>query len=229
MAILSIDSSNGYSNILITDDNLDKTYESISGFHEKHSVLIFKQIDEMTKKAGIELNDLTEITVILGPGSYTGVRVSLTIAKTLSYCLGINITGVSGLFICAYSLLKSGLNLKDIIAVKDAMRDDYYVSSYILEKGCIIPSLKISMFDLSELKSFIDGMDDSPTIVYGYNKEDDCERFTSRLERGVSISPFDLKKTTGFASMYAMESGIKNGSKYTEELSPYYIYGDGPF
>ncbi|HEC24448.1 MAG TPA: tRNA (adenosine(37)-N6)-threonylcarbamoyltransferase complex dimerization subunit type 1 TsaB [bacterium] len=229
MAILSIDSSNGYSNILITDDDLDKTCESISGFHEKHSVLIFKQIDEMTKKAGIKLNDLTEITVILGPGSYTGIRVSLTIAKTLSYCLGINIVGVSGLFICAYSLLKSGLDLKDIVTVKDAMRNDYYVSSYVLEKGCIIPSLKASLFDLSELKSFIDGIDNSPTIVYGYNRKDDYERFTSRLERGGTITPFDLKKTTGFASMYAMESGIKNGSKYTEEISPYYIYGDGPF
>ncbi|MFW0884073.1 tRNA (adenosine(37)-N6)-threonylcarbamoyltransferase complex dimerization subunit type 1 TsaB [Candidatus Acidulodesulfobacterium sp. H_13] len=229
MAILSIDSSNGYSNILITDDNLDKTYGSISGFHEKHSVLIFKQIDEMTKKAGIKLNDLTEITVILGPGSYTGIRVSLTIAKTLSYCLGINIIGISGLFICAYSLLKSELNLKDIVTVKDAMRNDYYVSSYVLEKGSIIPSLKISLFDLSELESFIDGIGDSPTIVYGYNKKDDYERFTSRLERRGAISPFDLKKTTGFASMYAMESGIKNGSKYTEEISPYYIYGDGPF
>ena len=235
MFLLSIDSSSGYSSLLITDENFDKISESVSDFHEKHSILIFKQLDEIMRKAGIKLSDLTGIAVILGPGSYTGIRVSLTIAKTLSYFLGINIAGVESLLICAYSLAKNRAGAKDIVAVKDAAKGRYYVSEYFAEKENFTQRLKISLLNMTELKSFVENRADKPYVVYGFNKENDYEKFKAEFESINLPVPFDLKQSAYFASMYALENGNRTNLspsaqiKYAEELSPYYVYGNGPF
>lgn len=236
MPILSIDSSSGYSNILIIDDNLNIIAETISEFHENHSVLIFKQIDEMLSRTGIKLNYLNGIVVSLGPGSFTGVRVSLVIAKTLSFCLGLNIIGVGSLFALAYPFFKNKLVSKYIVAIKDAIKNSYYVSAFVLENGDFIDYLKISQFDLEKLKSFINGLDSIPTMVYGYNQKGGRERLKGELEASlglrnsaVPLNPFDLAKVPYYAAKYALESGIKNDLKYAEGLSPYYVYSEGPF
>ncbi|MHB8231352.1 MAG: tRNA (adenosine(37)-N6)-threonylcarbamoyltransferase complex dimerization subunit type 1 TsaB [bacterium] len=221
MPLLSIDSSNGYSNVLITDENSNKIFESISDFHEKHSILIFKQLDEMVRKAGIKLSDLTGIAVILGPGSYTGIRVSLTIAKTAAYCLGINITGIGSLFACAYSITKNSQNLKNVIAIKYGIKNNYYV----LAPG----NSKITLLNLDEIKSLAKNIKSDTMLVYGYNKKSEYERFEAEFKNIVRVEPFDLKKTAYLASMYALENKAADGFKYAEELSPYYVYGDGPF
>jgi tRNA threonylcarbamoyladenosine biosynthesis protein TsaB len=235
MLLLSIDSSNGYSNVLLTDENFNKVSESVSDFHEKHSVFVFKQLDEIMRKADMGLSDLTGIAVILGPGSYTGIRVSLTIAKTLSYVLGINITGVESLLVCAYSLAKDNTGSKYIIAVKDAAKGNYYVSEYFADEANFTRQTKIDIFNISELKSFVENMKNKPSIVYGFNKEDDYEKFKNEFE-GINLpAPFDLKQTAYFASAYVTENGNESGIspfsqiKYAEELSPYYVYGNGPF
>ena len=230
MLLLSIDSSNGYSNVLIADENFNKVSESVSDFHEKHSVLIFKQLDEIMRKAGIKLSDLTGIAVILGPGSYTGIRVSLTIAKTLSYVLGINITGVESLLVCAYSLAKNSVGSENIVAVKDAAKSHYYVSEYFADKANFTRRFKINIFNIAELKSFVENMKNKPSLVYGFNKEDDYGKFKNEFESiDVKTVPFDLKQSAYFASVYALESNFISDSKYSEELSPYYVYGNGPF
>ena len=235
MLSLSIDSSNGYSNVLIADENFNKVSESVSDFHEKHSILIFKQLDEIMRKAGIKLSDLTGIAVILGPGSYTGIRVSLTIAKTLSYVLGINITGVESLLVCAYSLAKNSVGSENIVAVKDAAKGHYYVSEYFADKANFTRRFKINLLNIAELKSFVENMENKPSLVYGFNKEDDYEKFKNEFE-GINLpAPFDLKQTAYFASAYVTENGNESGIspfsqiKYAEELSPYYVYGNGPF
>jgi tRNA threonylcarbamoyl adenosine modification protein YeaZ len=235
MSFLSIDSSNGYSNVLITDENCNKVSESVSGFHEKHSVLIFKQINGVMREAGIKFSGLSGIAVILGPGSYTGIRVSLTIAKTLAYVLGINIRGIESLAVCAYSMDKNSRGGKNIIAVKDAPKGSYYVSEFLSGKtGFDRHIKKISLLNSGEIKRLADNGQNKPSIVYGYNEENDMERFKDEF-RNTDIDPafFDLKQTAYFASMMAFgseaEKKLPYDSKYAEELSPYYIYGDGPF
>ncbi len=230
MLLLSIDSSNGYSNVLIADENFNKVSESISDFHEKHSILIFKQLNEIMRKAGIKLSDLTGIAVILGPGSYTGIRVSLTIAKTLSYVLGINIMGVESLLVCAYSLAKNSVGSENIVAVKDAAKGHYYVSEYFADKANFTRRFKINLLNIAELKSFIEDMKNKPSLVYGFNKEDDYEKFKIELESiSAKTAPFDLRQSAYFASVYTLESNFISDLKYAEELSPYYVYGNGPF
>ena len=232
---LSIDSSNGYSNLLVADENFNIVSESVSDFHEKHSVLIFKQLDEIMCKAGIKLKDLKEITVILGPGSYTGIRVSLTIAKTMSYALKTAVVGLGSLSVCAYRAVKENSGLKKITAVCYASKNRYYVSEFSSETKYFDGQIKTELLSLEELRFFLNDMEDKPLLAYGFNEENGCRLIERELKDAVADLLFlDLKDTPYFAAEYAIKGYKINGGavfneKYAEELSPYYVYGNGPF
>lgn len=65
--------------------------EKVTGPDKSQQVLSL--VDEILKKNRIKLEDLTEITVETGPGSFTGLRVGITVANTLGWALKIPING----------------------------------------------------------------------------------------------------------------------------------------
>lgn len=69
--------------------------ENIS--RQNHSILVMPMIDNILKDNNINTSDLNEIIVVNGPGSFTGVRIGVTIAKTLAYTLNIPIKTVTSL------------------------------------------------------------------------------------------------------------------------------------
>lgn len=64
--------------------------------HRELSDTLFVKIDALLAKNKCYKLDLTGIIVYQGPGSFTGLRISITVANTLSYSLGIPIAAMSG-------------------------------------------------------------------------------------------------------------------------------------
>ncbi|MNO75202.1 tRNA threonylcarbamoyladenosine biosynthesis protein TsaB [compost metagenome] len=62
-----------------------------------HSAYLVTAIDEALSSAGIRKNELDAIAVGVGPGSYTGIRIAVTTAKTLAWALKLPVYGVSSL------------------------------------------------------------------------------------------------------------------------------------
>lgn len=54
---------------------------------------VLPTIEKLLKKSKLTLQDLHEIKVNTGPGSYTGIRVGLSVANALAYVLGITVNG----------------------------------------------------------------------------------------------------------------------------------------
>ena len=77
--------------------------------NRNHSIYTVPLIDEILKENKIETKDLNEIIVIDGPGSFTGVRLGITVAKMLAYTLNIKIKTISS--IEAIAAGKNGDNL----------------------------------------------------------------------------------------------------------------------
>lgn len=82
-------------NILAIDSSLDNSYlafefegkifqKIIKSDENYHSLYLIKKIKEIAALNSIELNKLDAISVNCGPGSFTGIRVSLTIAKVMA-------------------------------------------------------------------------------------------------------------------------------------------------
>ena len=91
-----------------------------------HSVYTTKFIRDALDEAGIDANDVDNILVVNGPGSFTGVRIGVTIAKTYGYLIKKDIIPISSLKELAIST-----NDKDIVmSIIPANKSNYYVGVY---------------------------------------------------------------------------------------------------
>ena len=98
MINLLLDSSNIYLSVGIMKDDSLLDFTSYESWQTQSENMI-PEIDKLLKKHNITRNDLTGVVVAIGPGSYTGVRIALTIAKVMALALNIPIYTVSSLHI----------------------------------------------------------------------------------------------------------------------------------
>jgi len=68
-----------------------------------HSITTMPILIEAINEVNLEIKDINQIIIVNGPGSFTGVRIGVTIAKTLAYTLNIPIKVLSSLLIKAIS------------------------------------------------------------------------------------------------------------------------------
>jgi len=94
-----------------------------------HAELLMGMIDDALAQAGKVYADLTRIGVVIGPGSFTGVRVGVSTARGLALALNIPAVGVTTLQGLAHEAqaLHPG---RPVLAVIDARREQLYSASY---------------------------------------------------------------------------------------------------
>ncbi|MDD4154759.1 MAG: tRNA (adenosine(37)-N6)-threonylcarbamoyltransferase complex dimerization subunit type 1 TsaB [Bacilli bacterium] len=96
MISLLLDSANRDLNIGLSQN--DKIFDRISyTAWQRQSELMVKEIDVLLKRNNLSAKDIDELIVTIGPGSYTGIRIALTIAKTLAFALNKKIYAISSL------------------------------------------------------------------------------------------------------------------------------------
>ncbi len=96
MYSLFIDTHDKDINITLFKDG--KVLESSIRTSERHhSDFTMPMIDNVIKNNNLTVHNLNEILVVNGPGSFTGVRLGVTIAKTLAYTLNIPIKTITSL------------------------------------------------------------------------------------------------------------------------------------
>lgn len=103
MKVLAIDTSNNPLGIALLDEN-KVIGEYITNLKKNHSIRVMPAIQQLMTDCEIEPSKLDKIVVAKGPGSYTGVRIGVTIAKTLAWSLNIPLVGVSSLKLLAASV-----------------------------------------------------------------------------------------------------------------------------
>ena len=93
--------------------------------NQSHSIITMPLLEEILKTNKLAIRDINELVVVNGPGSFTGVRIGVTIAKTISYCLNIPIKVISSLEVLA-SNIESSTN--KIVALND--RNGYFIGEF---------------------------------------------------------------------------------------------------
>lgn len=127
MKILGIDTSNQVMSVALAE-NSRLIAEKTVNVKRNHSIQLMPAIEELFKEAEWVPKDLDRIAVAKGPGSYTGVRIGVTVAKTLAFSLSCDLVGVSSLQVLA----GNGERLPDsyIVPVFDARRGNIYTGMY---------------------------------------------------------------------------------------------------
>ncbi|MBP2241838.1 tRNA threonylcarbamoyladenosine biosynthesis protein TsaB [Cytobacillus eiseniae] len=138
MKVLSIDTSNYALGIALLDGD-QVIGEYITNLKKNHSVRVMPAIEALMKDCDMKPSDLSKIVVAKGPGSYTGVRIGVTIAKTLAWTLNIPLSGVSSLEVLA----ASGRYFEGMISpLFDARRGQIYTSLYQFHNGKMVNQKK---------------------------------------------------------------------------------------
>lgn len=95
MKILFIDTHSSKVNLIIKTDKEEFRAELDS--NRSHSEVVVPALDRLLKKSKIKLEEIDELIVVNGPGSFTGVRIGVTIAKTIAVSLNIPIKTITSL------------------------------------------------------------------------------------------------------------------------------------
>ncbi len=127
MKILAFDSSNQPLTVAVIE-NEEILTEQIINVKNNHSLQLMPVIDEALKKAKVSIDEVDRIAVASGPGSYTGLRIAVTVAKSLAWSKDIDLVGISSLKVLAGNSL--GDSNKLIIPLFDARRENIYTGLY---------------------------------------------------------------------------------------------------
>ena len=96
MKILGIDGSGLVASVaVVEDDNLIGEYTT--GYKKTHSQTLLPMLDELSKMIELDLNQIDAIAVAAGPGSFTGIRIGMGIAKVLASLNNIKLKAISSL------------------------------------------------------------------------------------------------------------------------------------
>lgn len=120
---------------------------------KKQSETIFIELEKLLKNNGVDYADIDRIVITDGPGSYTGIRIAMTIAKVLSTQMGQSLCCVSTMQLYGGAQGKANVIL-------DARSNRAYVAH--LEDGEIIG--ETSILPLEDVKTFVE---ENPGTLYG--------------------------------------------------------------
>lgn len=88
----------------------------------RHSVMLMDEVDRALEETALKPEDCDFFCAVVGPGSFTGIRIGISAAKGFSMATGKKLLGVS-----AFDLLAADVSSDDFAVVIDAGRDAYYV------------------------------------------------------------------------------------------------------
>ncbi len=134
-----------------------KTQES----EYSHSIYTMPMIESLFKDNNLNVNDLKKIIVVNGPGSFTGIRIGLSIAKTMAYALNIDINTISSL--TAY-LISNNNGEKRRAVIED--NKGYYISVFDENDNNIVPEFYSENDEYSDYKTVESKLDVNKIIDY---------------------------------------------------------------
>ena len=145
MITILLDSSNTNLSVGIARDNLLLDYISYEAWQQQSEFMI-PELDKLLKKYNIDKAEISEVVVAKGPGSYTGVRIAITIAKTIATSLNAKLYAISSLrvqkdcknpSICLINARSGrsyiGVYIDDQVILDDQIMKNENVMNYIKE------------------------------------------------------------------------------------------------
>lgn len=105
-----------------------------------HAENIMRLIDASLSKSGVSLRDVDAIAVSIGPGSFTGLRIGLSVAKGLAYATNKPLVAVPTLDALARRAADAGVvRTSYILSALDARRDEVFCRLFRVDENTILP------------------------------------------------------------------------------------------
>ena len=149
MKILALDTSALTATVAFLDGDTIVCEESTTT-KLTHSQTIMPMIDDLLRKASLDISDIDLFACSVGPGSFTGLRIGIGTVKGLAYGCGKKVCAVSTIEALAYNLPFSDFLIAPIM---DARREQVYNALYRWENGKLITIDEPRAISIEELCS----------------------------------------------------------------------------
>lgn len=200
MIWLGIDTANIPLSIAIVEDGKVITEENTSA-KINHSLRAMPAIEEAFKRVNLTPADIDVIAVAEGPGSYTGVRIGVTIAKTLAWTLKKPLVGVSSL----KALAMNGLFFNGLVCpLIDARRNHVYAGLFEMKDGIVTEKMEDQHILMEDLLENLQKVEE-PILFIGTDVALYKEMIKEMLKERAVIAPVQFNLPRASSLIYAAE------------------------
>ena len=216
MAILAIETATRQLGVAVVDgQRVLASYEILADY--PHAVELPNAVTQSLGAARVSLQHIEAITVDIGPGSFTGLRIGLAFAKALAFPDKKPLVAISSLEVLAANLTFAP---QLVCPVLDAKQKNVYAASYRLKAGR--PVRQCEPF-LGPLDRFLDGLAE-PAVFLGDGAALYCERIMQRCPKAqMAAAECGLPKASTLGRL-GYERFLQGQRDDARTLVPLYLY-----
>lgn len=130
--LLAVETSSSLGSIALMSDGVMIAERQLGTAGPRHAQTLIPELDRLLRELGSGPENITAIAVSIGPGSFTGLRVGLTFAKTLAWLNDAPLVAVDTLQAIAQ---QASPDEQTVTAVCDAQRGELFAASYELDSS----------------------------------------------------------------------------------------------
>lgn len=136
MSVLGIETATSVCAAAVAADGVVRAEELVDG-ERVHAERLVPLVEQVLRRSELRLRDLQGVAVSIGPGSFTGLRIGLSVAKGLVYAGGMPLVAVPTLEALARHTMASftGRLPRFVLAALDARRDEIYCQLFEQHAG----------------------------------------------------------------------------------------------
>ncbi len=219
MKELAINTADKRGQLLLTE-NKKIIDEVLWEGQSSHSEVITSEFENLLNKHNIESAEIKNLYCVVGPGSFTGLRVGVSFAKTLAYVNAVPIFPVNSLDLLAMNCTKSD---HPIVSLIDAQKNSVFCSTYSWKQDKRVSIISNKVVPIKELHTLING-----SIYYcghGLDKYKNVldQELLKKLKSQPEWLKMDLKKLFGKDNFC-----LNKGSLTWNQVQPLYIKASAP-
>ncbi|MCO6187377.1 tRNA (adenosine(37)-N6)-threonylcarbamoyltransferase complex dimerization subunit type 1 TsaB [Rhizobium sp. L1K21] len=138
MKLLAIDTSGADCSAAVYDcDAAAVLAERQETIGKGHAEKLMGMIDAVLHDCGLDMAEIGKIGVVVGPGSFTGIRVGVSVARGFGLALGVPLASVTTLETLAYDAVRQSGSEEPILTVMDAKRGQVYLQLFGADGGAL--------------------------------------------------------------------------------------------
>ena len=202
-------------------DGVQVLSESVWNSKDYHTVELAPAVAETLSKSGVAIEDLQALVVATGPGSFTGLRIGLALAKGIALVRHLPLIGIPTLDVLAAA---QSLDDAPLAAVLRAGRGRLAVGWYEANKNAWLPVSEIEILTLEELAQRIQ----SPTHVCGELDEEERRLLGRKRKNVILASPAQSLRRPAYLAELGWHRWQNEDVDDPATLAPFYLHYNDP-